>query len=164
MGISFIFFSFIFCWSVTHSCLTLCNTLNCSSPGFPVLYHCSEFAQTPVHWVSVAIQPTHPLSYPSLPAISLSQHQDVFQWVRFSIRCPKNWNISPANKYSWLIFFRIDWFGLLLFKCLSRVFSSTTVQKHQFFSGHSFLFSCSHIHTDYWKNHNFDYMDLCLAK
>ena len=69
-----------FC-SVTELCLTLCDLMNCSTPGFPVLHYLSEFAQTHVHWVSDAIQPSHPLSTPSSPALSLSQHQGLFQWV-----------------------------------------------------------------------------------
>ena len=61
--------------SITKSYLTLCNPMDCSMPGFPVLHHLSEFAQTHVHWVSDAIQPSHPLSSPSPPALNLSQHQ-----------------------------------------------------------------------------------------
>ena len=60
---------------------TLCNPMDCSTPGFPVLPYLSEFAQTHVHCVGDAIQPSHPLSPPSPPALSLSQHQGLFQWV-----------------------------------------------------------------------------------
>ena len=60
--------------SVTHSRPTLCDPMNCSTPGFPVLHHLPEFAQTHVHWVSDAIQPSHPLSSPSPLALNLSQH------------------------------------------------------------------------------------------
>ena len=69
--------------SVTQSCPTLCDPMNCSTPGFPVLCYLLEFAQTYVHWVSDAIQPSHPLSSPS-PAFNLSQHQRLFQWVSSS--------------------------------------------------------------------------------
>ena len=62
------------CFSDAKSCPTLCNHLNCSTPGFPVLHYLPEFAQTHVHWVSDAIQPSHPLSPPSLFTLSLSQH------------------------------------------------------------------------------------------
>ena len=55
--------------------------MDCSTPGFPVLHHLLEFAQTHVHWVSDAIQPSHPLLPPSPPALNLSQHQGLFQWV-----------------------------------------------------------------------------------
>ena len=65
--------------SVAQSCPTLCNPMDCSMPGFPVLHCLLEFAQTHVHWVSDAIQPLHPLSPPSPPALKLSQHQGLFQ-------------------------------------------------------------------------------------
>ena len=66
---------------VAKLCLTLCNPMVCSMPGFPVLYYLLEFAQIHVHWVSDAIQPSHLLLSPSPPAFNLSQHQDLFQWV-----------------------------------------------------------------------------------
>ena len=62
-------------------CPTLCNPMDCSTPGFPVLHCLPEFAQTHVHWVNDAIQPSHLLSPPSPPAFTLSQHQGLFQWV-----------------------------------------------------------------------------------
>jgi len=65
--------------SVTQSCLTLCDTMNCSTPGFPIHYQLPEFTQTHVHRVGDAIQPSHPLSSPSPPAPNPSQHQDLFQ-------------------------------------------------------------------------------------
>ena len=64
--------------SVTQSCLTLCDSMDCSTPGFPV-HH--QLAQTHVHWVDDAIQLSHPLSSPSPPAFKLSQHQSIFKWV-----------------------------------------------------------------------------------
>ena len=67
--------------SVTKSCLTLWEPMDCSTPGFPVPHYFPEFAQTQVHWVSDAIQPSHPLSPPSPPALNLCQHQSLFQWV-----------------------------------------------------------------------------------
>ena len=69
------------CCSITQLCLTLCNPMHCSMPGFPVLHHLSELAQTHVHWVGDAFQPSYPLSSPSPPAFNLSQHQDLYQWV-----------------------------------------------------------------------------------
>ena len=68
-------------YSVTMSYLTLCDPMDCSKPGFPVLHYCLEFAQIHVHWVADIIQPSHPLSPSSLPALNLSQHQGFFQWV-----------------------------------------------------------------------------------
>ena len=70
--------------SVTQSCLTLCNSMNCSMPGLPVRHQLPEFTQTHVHWVGDAIQPSHPLSSPSPPAFNLSQHEGLFQWVSSS--------------------------------------------------------------------------------
>ena len=103
------------CCLVTQSCLTLCDSMDCSTPGFPVLHHLLEFAQTHAHWVSDAIQPSHPLSSSSPPALNLSQQQVFFfsQWVSSSNQVAKvywsfSFSISPSNKYSGLISFRID--------------------------------------------------------
>ena len=73
-------------YPVVHSIVVklrpiLCDSMDCNIPGFPVLYYLPEFAQTHVHWVGVAIPPSHPLSSPSPPALSHSHHQGLFQWV-----------------------------------------------------------------------------------
>ena len=65
--------------SVVQSCPTLCDPVGCSMPGFPVHHQVLELAQTHVHRVGNAIQPSHPLPSPSLPAFNLSQHQGLFQ-------------------------------------------------------------------------------------
>ena len=70
--------------SVAQSCLTLCDPMNCNTPGLPVHHQLPEFTQTHVHQVSDAIQPSHPLSSPSPPAPNPSQHQGLFQWVNSS--------------------------------------------------------------------------------
>jgi len=102
--------------SVPQSCLTLCDPIDCSTPGLPVHHQLPEFTQTPVHWVSDAIQPSHPLSSPA-PALNLSQHQGLFSESALCIRWPRYWsfsfNISPSNEYSGLISFRMDWLDLL---------------------------------------------------
>ena len=67
------------CCSVAQSCQTLCDPMDCSPRGFPVLHYLSEFAQTHVHWVSHAIQPSHPSLLPSPPVLNPSQHQGLFQ-------------------------------------------------------------------------------------
>ena len=87
----------------------------CSTPGFPVLHYLLEFDQTHVLWLGDAIQPSHLLSPPSPPALNLSQHQGLFQWVGSSHQVAKYWSfsISPSNEYSGLISFRIYWFDLL---------------------------------------------------
>ena len=102
-----------------------CDSMGCSTPGFPVLHCLPEFPQTHVYWVNDAIQPSLPLKPPSPPALKLSQYQGCFfvVVVFFSnelalyIRWPKYWSfnfsISPSNEYSGLISFRTDWFNLL---------------------------------------------------
>ena len=103
--------------SVAQSCLTLYNPMNCSTPGLPVHHQIPEFTQTQVHQVGEAIQPSHPRSFPSLPAPNPSQHQGLFQQVALHIRWPKYWsfsfNISPSNEHRGLISFRMDWLEVL---------------------------------------------------
>ena len=101
--------------SVAKMCLTLRDPMDCSTPGFPVLHYLPEFAQTHVHWVSDTIQPSHPLSPPSPPALNLSQHQGPFQWAGSSHQVAKVLElcISPSNEYLGWISFRNDWFDLL---------------------------------------------------
>ena len=101
--------------SVPQSCLTLCDPMDCSTPGFPVHHQLPEFSQTYVHWVGDAIQPSYPLSSPS-PAFNLSQHQGLFKWVSSSHQVAKVWEFQlqhPSNEYSGLISFRMDWLDLL---------------------------------------------------
>ena len=123
--------------SVTRLCPTLCNPMDCSMPGFPVHHQLPEPTQTHVSHVGDAIQPSHPLSSPSPPTFNLSQHRVFSIESVFRIKWPNYWSfsfsISPSSEYSGLISFRIDWLDLLESKGLSRVFSNTTVQKHQFF-------------------------------
>ena len=103
------------CCSVPQSCLTVCSPVDCSTPGLPVLHHLPELAQAHVHWVSDAIQPSHSLSSPSLPALDFSQNQGLFQWISSLYQVPKYWSfsLSPSNNYSGLLSFRMDWFDLL---------------------------------------------------
>ena len=75
--------------SFAHSCPTLCDPMNCSTPGLPVHHQLPEFTQTHVHRVGDAIQPSHPLSSPSPPAPSPSQHQSLFRWVNSSHEAAK---------------------------------------------------------------------------
>ena len=75
--------------SVTQSCLTLCDTMHCSTPGFPAHHKLPELAQTHVLQVGDAIQPSHPLSFPSPPTFNLSRHQGLFKWVSFSHQVAK---------------------------------------------------------------------------
>ena len=121
--------------SVAQSCLTLCDPVDCSMPGFPVCHQLPELAQTHVHWVSDTTQPSHPLLFPSPPVFNLSQHQGLFQWVSYSHQVVKVlelqhlMNILISNEYSGLISFRIDWFDLLAAQGNLKVFSSTIIQR-----------------------------------
>ena len=102
--------------SVAQLCPTGCNPVDCNTPGFTVRHQLPELAQTHVHRIDDAIQPSHTLLSPYHPAFNLSQHLDHFQWVSSHIRWPKYWSfscsISPPNEYSGLIPFRIDLFDL----------------------------------------------------
>ena len=117
--------------------------MDCSLTGFPVLHYLLEFAETHAHWVSDAIQPSHPLSSLSPPALSLSQHQGLFQWVDSasdgqSIGASASASVLPMNTQGW---FPLGLTGLLplVSKGCSRVFSSTTIWKHQFFGASIFF-------------------------
>ena len=123
--------------SVAQLCPTLCDPMNHSTPGLPVHHQLLEFTQTHIHWVSDTIKPPHPLSSPSLPSFNLSPIRVFSNESALRIRWPKDWSfsfgISPSNEHSGLTSFRMDWLDLLQSKGLSRVFSNTTVQMHQFF-------------------------------
>ena len=144
---------------VAQSCLTSCDPMDCSPPGLPVHHQLPQFTQAHVHWVGDAIQSSYPLSSPSPPAFNFSQHQSLFQLV-LCIWWPKYWSSASASVLPMNIqdCFPLGWTGWISLqsKGLSRVFSNTTVQKHQFFML-NFLYSptLTSLH-DYWKNHSFD--------
>ena len=133
--------------------------MDCNTPGFPVLHHLPEFAQTHVRRVDDAIQPTHPLSFPfssclqSFPASGSFLRRKFFTSGGQSIGASAS--VLPMNIQN-LFPLRLTGLISLESKGLSRVFSNTTVQKHQFFGAQLSLCSNSHIHADYWKNHSFD--------
>ena len=106
-----------FCSVAAKSCLTLCDPMDCSTPGFPVLHHLLEAATTYVHRVSDAIQPSHPLSPPCpLPSVFSSIRvfsNELAPHVKWSKYWSFIFSISPSRKYSGLISFRIDWCDLL---------------------------------------------------
>ena len=134
-------------YSVTKSRPTLCDPLNCSTSGFPVLHYLPELAQTHVHWVSDGI-----LCCPFLLLPSIIPSTRVFSSeLALQIQWPKYWSfsfsISLSDEYSGLISFRIGWLDLLEVQGISRVFSNTTVQNHQFFGAQPSSQSSSHIHT-----------------
>ena len=137
--------------SVAQSCLTLCDPMNHSTSGLPVHYQLPEFTQTHVHRVSDAIQASYPLSSPSPPAPNPSQHQtlpmsQLFTWGGQSTGVSALASFLPKKSQGWSPSERTGWISLQS-KGLSRVFSNTTVQKHQFFSAQLSSQSNSHIHT-----------------
>ena len=103
--------------SVAQSCLTLCDPMNRSMPGLPVHHQLPEFIQTHVHWVGDAIQLSHHLSSPSPPALNLSQHQGLFQWVSSSHEVAKVLEFELQHQsYQWTPMtnsFRMDWLDVL---------------------------------------------------
>ena len=135
---------------------TLCEPMECSTPGFLVLHYLLEFAHTHVHRVSDAIQPSHPLLSPSLPTLNLSQHQGCSNESALCIRWAKCWSfsfsISPSNDYLGLSPLGLTGLVPLQSQGLSRVFSSITVWKHQFLGAHPSCPTLISIH-DYWKSH-----------
>ena len=98
-------FSSVHFSSVAQLCLTLCDPMDCNTPGFLVRHEFSELAQTHVHCVGDAIQPSHPLLSPSCPAFNLSQHQGLFQSVSFSHQVGK---VSELQHQSFQYSFRTD--------------------------------------------------------
>ena len=137
--------------SVTQSCLTLCDPINHSTSGLPVHHQLPEFTQTHVHRVSDAIQTSHPLLSPSPPAPNPSQHQSfpmsqLFTWGGQSTGLSALTSFLPKKSQGWSPSEWTGWISLQS-KGLSRVFSNTTVQKHQFFGVQPSSQSNSHIHT-----------------
>ena len=156
----------MFCWetlirnqfsSVTQSCPTLCDPMNRRTPGLPVHHQPPESTQTHVHWVSDAVQPSHPLSSPSPPAFNLSQHQGLFKWVDSSHQVEfqlqhQSFQWTPRN------YLLQD--GLVGSPCNLRD-SQESSPTPQFKSINSLALSflCSPTLTsinDYWKNHSLD--------
>ena len=136
--------------SLSH--VWLCDSTDCNLPGFAILHCPPEFAVTHVRWVGDTIQPSHPLLPSSSPAFNLSQPQGLFHWVGSSYQVAKvlefqlqHQSFQWTNTQDW----SLRWTGCISLqsKGLSSVLSSTTVQKHQFFSTQPSLWSNSHIRT-----------------
>ena len=153
----FRFFSIIQFSSVAQLCPTLCDPMNCSTPGLPVHQQLLESTQSHVHWVDDAIQPSHPLSSSS-PTLS---HSQVFSnESTLLIRWPKYWsfsfNISPSSEHPGLISFRMDWLDLLAVQGTQES-SPTPKFKSINSSVLSFLYSPTLTSILYhWKNHSLD--------
>ena len=151
------------CCSVAQLCLTLCNPMDCSTPGFPVLHYLPELAQTHVHWVNDAIQPSHPLLSPSSPAPIFPSIRVFSQWISsYQVA-----NVLELQHLSFQWIFRVDllkdW--LVWSPCSSRDSQESSLAPQ--FEGInssvlSFLYGPTLISIhDYRKNHSFEYTDLC---
>ena len=129
------------CCSSIQSCPTLCDPMDCSTPGFPVLHHLFEFAQTHVHWVGDAIQSSCSLLFPSPPASNFPSIRGFSNESALHIRWPKYWSfsISPSDEYSGLISFGIDWFYLLAVQ-------GTLKNLLQYHTLKASILSCSAVH------------------
>ena len=145
--------------SVAQSCLTLCDPMDCSTPGLPVHHQLPEFTQSHVHWLGDAIQLSHPLLSPSLSTFKLSQHQGLFRWVSSSHQVAKVLELQlQHHSFQWIFQtdFPLGWIGWISLqsKGLSRVLSNSLAL--------SLLCgpTLTSIH-DSWKNHSFDYTYLC---
>ena len=156
-------YNYVLYFSVAQSCPTLCDPMDCRTPGFPVLHYLPELAQTHVHWLSDAIQPSSsviPFSF------NLSQHQGLFQWVGSSHQVAKVLELQLQHQsFQWIFrtYFLQD--GLVWSLCSLRYSQESSPTPH-FKSINPLALSLLYgptltsIH-DYWKNHSFDYMDLC---
>ena len=147
--------------SVAQLCPTFCDPMNCSTPGLPVHHQLLEFTQTHVLQVSDAIQPSHPLSSPSPPALNLSQHQALFQGVSSSHQVAKVLEFQLQHQ-SFQQVFRTDLLqnGLVGSPCSPRD-SQESSPTPQFKSINSSVLSFLHSPTftsihDHWKNHSLD--------
>ena len=146
--------------------MTLCNPMNCGTPGFPVLHYIPEFAQTHVHWLSNAIQPSHPPTPPFFSCPQFFPASWSFQMSRLftsgdqSIGASDAASVLPMNIQSWFPLGLMG-FDLLavqgtLESLLQHHNSKASILWHLAF----FMIQLTSIH-DYWKNHSFDYTDLC---
>ena len=142
----------------TKSCLTFCDPMGYSMPGFPVFQYLQEFAQIHVQWVSDVIYPSHPLLPPSLLALNLSQHQGLFQWVNFTSggqSIEASASVLPMNIQVWFSLGLTSVISLLS-KELLRVLQQHSLKASTLW--HSAFFNCSTLTSvhDSWKNHSSD--------
>ena len=146
--------------SVVQSCPTLCDPMNCSTPGLPVHHQLLEFTQTHVHWVSDARQSSHPLLSPSPPAFNLSQHQGLFKWFSCSYQVAKVLEFQLQHQsFQWTPMtdrLRMNWLDLLavqetLKSLLQHHGSKASILRCSAF----FTVQLTSIH-DHWKNHSLD--------
>ena len=147
--------------SVTQSCPTLCDPMDCSTSGLPVHHQLPEFTQTHVHWVGGAIQPSNPLLSPSLPPFNLSQHQGLFKWVSSLHQMAKVLEFQFQHRFfQWTLRTDLLWDELDGYPCSPRD-SQESSSTSQFKSINSSVLSSLHSPTltsihDQWKNHSLD--------
>ena len=166
------FLSCCYC-SVAKFCQTLCDPMDCSTRGSPVLHYLPEFAPIHVHWAGDTIQPSHPPPPPSPVAFNLFQHQGLFQWVSSLHQVAKLLKLQLQHHsfheygiYQWI--FKTNFLQNWLFDHLSPGDFQESSPTSQFKSISSLALSLLYGPTltsvhDYWekKKHSFDYMDLC---
>ena len=134
------------------SSVQLCDPMNRSMPGFPVLHQLPELTQTHVHWVDDAIQPSHPLSLPSplpsiFPSIKVFSSESVLH-IRWPKYCSFSFSISPSNEYLGLISFRMDWLDLLAVQgTLKSLLQHQSTKASLLRCSAFFMVQLSHIHT-----------------
>ena len=130
----------------------------------PAPHHLSEFAQVHIHCISDAIQPSHPLM-PSLPALNLSRHQGVFQWVSCLHQVTKILEFQLQHQsFQWvfrLILFKIDWFDLTDLKTLRSLLQHHSLNASILYCSAFFVVQLSQTVHDHWEDHSLDYADLC---
>ena len=149
----------------SQSHLTLCDPMDCSRPGFRIHHQLPELTQTHFHRVGDAIQPSYPLSSPSLSASNLFQHQGLFKWVSSLHQVTKLLEFQLQHQFfQWI--FKIDFLldGLACSPCTPRDSQESSTSQRKSISSLelSFLFSPTLTSIcDYWKNHNSDYTHLC---
>ena len=157
-------FVVVCCCLFTKLYPTPCDSMDCSTPGFPVLQYLPEFAQTHVHWVGGTSHPSHPLSPLSPPALNLSQYQSLLQWAGSFTSGGQNIRASTSSA---VLTMNIQgWFpvGLAVWTPCGPKDSQESSPAPELKNISSLMFSLLYgppltsIH-DYWKNHSFDYME-----
>ena len=144
--------------SVSQSCLTLCHPIDWNTPGLPVHHQLLELAQTRVHQVGDAIEPSHPLSSP--PSLNLSQHQGLLKWGSFSHQVAKVLEFQLQHQsFQWksgIISFRTDWFDLDVQGTLKSLLQYHSLKASILWCSAFLMVQLSYPYVNYWKNHNFD--------
>ena len=149
----------------SHSCVQLCDPMDCNGPGFHVLHSLPELAPTHVHWFGNAIWPSHALSPPSPPVLNLTQHQGLFQWVGSSHQVAKtvgalvSASVLPMNIQGWFSLGLSGLISMLSQGTLKKLLQHNS--KASIFQWSAFIWSSSHISTWLLERNSLDYTDVC---